>query len=95
MKVVKIKMLKNFFVDGVSVLYEGRTYFAIDGGDYWVVQRYSDSGFFRVVPKRPTPPTPIPIVYAEVVPTHTKASGCCPDCGCDYKHNCDCICCSL
>ena len=68
MKVVRIMMLQNF-ADGDQhiILHKGKTYFAIDGGDYWLVQRYSDSGFIRAVPKG----SQKPIEYAKVVPIHT------------------------
>ena len=70
MKIVQIKMLRSFRDDcGCTILWEGKTYFAIDGGDYWLVQRYPDTGFIRVVPKGPKRITPTP--YAEVVPIHT------------------------
>lgn len=70
MKVVKLKMLRNFLGEkGPIILYEGKIYFAFDGGDYWLVQRYLGDGFNWVVPKKPEEVTPT--VYAEVVPTHT------------------------
>ena len=81
MKIVKIKMLRNFVDDHSTIsLHKGSEYYAIDGGDYWLAQRYLDGGFVVVVPKKVVPTTYI--IYAEVVPTHTDEEspepGCCP-----------------
>ena len=67
MNVVKIKMLRDFTDDHSTILlHKGNEYYAIDGGDYWIVQRWSDGMFIRVVPKHLQSPV-IPEVYAEEV----------------------------
>ena len=88
MKIVKIKMLKNFRDDHCSiVLHEGETYFAIDGGDYWLVQRFLGADFTKVVPKvveiSPEPARLKTTITAEVVPTYTytdQSPQQCPGC---------------
>lgn len=87
MKIVQIKMLKDFIDErNLTILYKDSTYFAIDGGDYWVVQRFVECMFYRVVPKD--------MRYAlEVVPIHKDGEspdpGCCPE-----PPDCDCASCS-
>lgn len=71
--VVKIKMLKDFVdesrLDSCShpiVLLKGETYFAIDAGDYWIVQACSGTEFCWVVPKE-YEPVVAPTAYAKEV----------------------------
>ena len=84
MKIIKLKMLRNFVDDSGSIilLHEGETYFAIDGGDYWLVQRFLGADFTKVVPKTVKKPHHETVIYttAEIVPTHTDIEPPCPGC---------------
>ena len=90
MKIVEIKMLKDFpNVSDYVILHKSKTYFAIDGEDYWLVQRHLGDGFSWVVPKvveiTPKSARLKTTITAEVIPTYVytdqspqQCPGCCP-----------------